>query len=162
MHDTTDVPADHRAELLAEVLILEPLVDELDERVDRDQRVLDLVGDARDDAREELELVRLALFGGEGLLRRQILEHQRRAERAGPVLRPYDRGTERQDADQLATGGERHGDDGLQKRERPRDVGLELAQPGRSSVTPEPLQQARVRVELNGIDDGTAERSMHP
>src|SRR4026208_1621003 len=56
--------------------IVVTLTDEFDEGVDRHQRIFDLVGDARDYAREELSLLHLALLGQELFLRRQIFENE--------------------------------------------------------------------------------------
>ena len=54
-----------RHQMAPEVGIVEALADQLHEGVDGDERVLDLVGDARDDAGEEIELLRLVLLGGQ-------------------------------------------------------------------------------------------------
>jgi hypothetical protein len=64
----------------AEVGVVVALPDQLDEGIDRHQRVLDLVGDAGHDAGEELELLRLAALGGQLLLRREVLEDEDGAE----------------------------------------------------------------------------------
>ena len=50
---------------MPEARVVEPLADQLHERVDRDERVLDLVGDAGDDPGEEVQLLRPALLHGE-------------------------------------------------------------------------------------------------
>src|SRR4030095_1265686 len=64
-----------------EIRIVVALADELDEGVDGYQGVLDLVGDPRDHAREELSLLNLALLRQELFLRGQVLEDEHRAER---------------------------------------------------------------------------------
>ena len=67
--------------MLAEVGIVIALADQLDEGVDRYERVLDLVGDPGDDACQELRLLRLAPLRRELLLRRQVLEDEDGTER---------------------------------------------------------------------------------
>ncbi len=61
--------------------IVVALAQELHERVDGHERVLDLVGDARHHAREQLELLGRPPFQGELALGRQVLEDQHRAHR---------------------------------------------------------------------------------
>src|SRR5262245_7173379 len=69
----------------AEFGIVVTLADELDERVDRHQRIFDLVRDARDHAREQLGLLDLPLLRQELLLCGEIFEDEYGAERR-PVL----------------------------------------------------------------------------
>ena len=64
-----------------EVGIVEALADQLHEGVDGDERVLDLVGDARDDAGQEVELLRLLLLGGQLLLGGEVFQDEHRARR---------------------------------------------------------------------------------
>ena len=67
--------------MAAEIRVVVALADQLDEGVDGDQGVLDLVGDARHHAGEQLELVRLALLRRQLLLGREVLEDEDGAER---------------------------------------------------------------------------------
>ena len=67
--------------MLAEIRVVVALADELDEGVDRDQRILDLVGDAGDHPGEQLGLFDLPLLRQQLLLRRPILEDEHRTQR---------------------------------------------------------------------------------
>ena len=62
--------------MASEVGVVVAFADQLDERVDRHQRILDLVGDAGHHAREELELVGLALLRRQFFLGGEVLEHE--------------------------------------------------------------------------------------
>ena len=73
----------------SEVGIVVALADQLDERVDRHQRILDLVGDAGHHAREQLELVGLALLRRQFFLGGEVLEHEDGAQRCA-LLVAYD------------------------------------------------------------------------
>ena len=57
LHEPADVAAHHRREVLAEARVVVALADQLHEGVDGDERVLDLVRDARHHPGEELELL---------------------------------------------------------------------------------------------------------
>ncbi len=85
LHEPSHVAADHRGELVPEGGVVVALADQLHEGVDRHQRVLDLVGDARHHLGEELELLGGALLLRELPLGGEVLEHQHRAHRLRPV-----------------------------------------------------------------------------
>jgi hypothetical protein len=85
LHQAADIAAHHRRELLPEARVVVPLADQLHERVDGDERILDLVGDAGDHPGEELELFGRPLLHRELAPRRQVFEHEHGPERLGAV-----------------------------------------------------------------------------
>ena len=81
LHHTAHVPAHHGGEVPSKVRIVVALFEQLHKHVHGHERILDLIGDPRDDAREELELLGLSLLGREGLLGREVFEHDDSSER---------------------------------------------------------------------------------
>ena len=81
LHHAAHVPAHHGGEVPSKVGIVVALFEQLHEHVDGHERILDLIGDPRDDAGEELELLGLSLLRREGLLGREVFEHDDGPER---------------------------------------------------------------------------------